>query len=152
MHVFFPVTAWLGNNWGEKSVTCKWFVQILSFSSCKNGNSLCWTLWNHILFSRQLFIQFGDIVVPLCLVTGSRYGGSQVVFLPECLDLELATAVCRTVSEDRLRARQVAWLLIDQPHIPVKTWGGSRQKFLNVALHYSWKTNYCFPHRNISWK
>lgn len=73
------------------------------------------------LLSGQLLVQFGDVVVPLCLVAGSRHGGSQVIFLPEALDLELAAAVSRAVGEDRLGAGQAAWLLVHQPHIPVQT-------------------------------
>lgn len=73
------------------------------------------------LFSSQLLVQFGDIVIPLCLVAGSCHRGSQVVLLPEGLDLELSTAVSRAVGEDRFGAGQGAWLLIDQPHVPVET-------------------------------
>ena len=50
------------------------------------------------LFSGQLLVEFGDVVVPLGLVAGSRHRGSQVVFLPETLDLECAAAVSRAVS------------------------------------------------------
>lgn len=73
------------------------------------------------LFSGQLLVQFGDVVVPLGLVAGSSHRGSQVVFLPEALDLELAAAVSRAVSEDALGAGQAAWLLVHQPHVPVET-------------------------------
>lgn len=73
------------------------------------------------LFSSQLLVQSGDVVIPLCLVAGSSHRGSQVVFLPEGLDLELSTAVSRAVGEDRLGAGQGIGLLIDQPHVPVKT-------------------------------
>lgn len=73
------------------------------------------------LFSGQLLVQFGDVVVPLGLVAGSRHRGSQVVFLPEALDLELAAAVSRAVGEDALGAGQAAWLLVHQPHVPVET-------------------------------
>lgn len=131
------VTAWLGNNWGGKSGTLnKCFVTVgVSFLLADwefppdqqppweflvlSVLELSLLVFN--LFSGQLLVQFGDIVVPLCLVTGSCHRGSQVVFLPEALDLELATAVSRAVSEDGLRARQFARLLIDQPHVPVKT-------------------------------
>lgn len=74
------------------------------------------------LFPSQLLIQFGDIVVPLCLITGSCHRYAQVVFLPEVLDLELTTTVSGAVSKGGLRAGQVTWLLIHQPHVPVKTW------------------------------
>lgn len=73
------------------------------------------------LFSSQLLVQFGDVVIPLCLVAGSSHRGSQVVLLPEGLDLELSTAVSRAVGEDRLGAGQGTGLLIDQPHVPVET-------------------------------
>lgn len=86
------------------------------------------------LFPSQLLIQFGDIVVPLCLITGSRHWCAQVVFLPEALDLELTTAVSRAVSEGGLRAGQVTWLLIHQPHVPVKTWVGTEKFTLHVNV------------------
>lgn len=72
------------------------------------------------LFSSELLVQFGHIIVPLRLVTGSRHRHSQVVLLPEVLDLELATAVTGAVGEHGLRARQGPRLFIDQPHVPVK--------------------------------
>lgn len=76
--------------------------------------------------SSKLLVQFGDVVVPRRLVTASRHRGSQVVFLPEGLDLELATAISRAIGEHFLGARQLAWLLVDQPYVPVKTWGGQQ--------------------------
>lgn len=72
------------------------------------------------LFSSKLLIQFGYIVVPLRLVTGSRHWHSQVVLLPEVLDVELAAAVTGAVGEHSLGARQSPRLFIDQPHVPVK--------------------------------
>lgn len=73
------------------------------------------------LLSGQLFVQFGDVVVPLGLVAGSRHRSVQVVFLPEGLDLELSSAVSGAVGEDLLGAGQAAGLLVHQPHVPVQT-------------------------------
>lgn len=56
------------------------------------------------LFSSQLLVEFGDVVVPLCLVAGPGYGGLQLVFLPEILDLELPAAISGAVGEDGLAA------------------------------------------------
>lgn len=79
------------------------------------------------LFSSQLLVQFGDVVVPLCLVAGPGHRGVQFVFLPEALDLELAAAVSAAVGEDGLRAGQTARLLVHHPHIPVETCGRQTQ-------------------------
>ena len=73
------------------------------------------------LFSSQLLVQFRDVIVPLGLVAGSRHWGSQVVLLPEALDLELASGVSGAVGEDGLGAGQAARLLVYQPHIPMET-------------------------------
>lgn len=60
------------------------------------------------LFSRQLLVQFRDIVIPLSLVASSRHWCSQAVFLPEALDLEFAAVVSAAVGEVRLAAGQGA--------------------------------------------
>lgn len=73
------------------------------------------------LFTGQLLVQLGDVVVPLGLVAGSRHWSSQLVFLPELLDLEFATTVSGAIGEDGLGAGQAAGLLVDQPHVPVET-------------------------------
>lgn len=74
-----------------------------------------------VLFPGQLLVQSGHVVVPLGLVAGPGHRGPQVVFLPEALQLELATAVSGAVGEDGLGAGQAAGLLVHQPHIPVQT-------------------------------
>lgn len=79
------------------------------------------------LFSSQLLIEFRDIIIPFCLIAGSSHRNSQSVFLAEGLDLELPTVVSTAVGEDGLRTGEVSWLLIDQPHIPVETWGGTHR-------------------------
>lgn len=60
------------------------------------------------LLSSQLLVQFGDVVIPLSLVTGSCHRGPQVVFLPEVLDLELSAVVSRSVGENGLSAGEAA--------------------------------------------
>lgn len=112
------VTAWFGNR-GRKILFSgtqkKCFVTVgVFFAPCKNGisnkpaafvgipSAECFRVASFHLFSGQLLIQFGDVVVPLGLVAGSRHRSSQVVFLPEALDLKLATAVSRSVCKDSL--------------------------------------------------
>lgn len=90
----------------------------------------CWE-FSARLFSCQLLVQFGDIVVPLCLVARSSYWGSQVVLLSEILDLELAATVPGAIGEDRLGAGQASWLFINQPHVPVEPWMTPRDKNLH---------------------
>lgn len=86
------------------------------------------------LFSGELLVEFGNVVVPLGLVAGSCHRGSQAVLLPEALDLELAAAVSRPVGEDGLGAGQAAWLLIHQPHVPVETCGVQRQQVFKSCV------------------
>lgn len=96
------------------------------------------------LFSSQLLVQFGHVVVPLGLVTGSRLRCSQVVLLPEGLDVELAAAVAGAVGKHGLGARQGPWLLVDQPHVPVEAWG--ERKVCEVC----WEVCWLFMHRKAS--
>lgn len=73
------------------------------------------------LFPSQLFVQPGDVGVPLGLVACPCHRCSQFILPPEVLDLELCTAVPRAVGQGGLRAGQGTRLLIDQPHVPMKT-------------------------------
>lgn len=103
-------------------------VQIIESSVRISSANCCYDELGSLpfLFSSQLLVQFGHVVVPLGLVTGSRLWRSQVVLLPEGLDVELAAAVAGAVGEHGLGARQGPWLLVDQPHVPVEAWGGGR--------------------------
>lgn len=105
----------------------------------------CWE-FSARLFSCQLLVQFGDIVVPLCLVARSSYWGSQVVLLSEILDLELAATVPGAIGEDRLGAGQASWLFINQPHVPVEPWMTPRDKNLHSQeLIGGWTMTCSFP-------
>lgn len=121
LFIFF-FTAWVGNS-----------GKIIVFNNAA-GVILLSPFWG-FLFSRQLLIQFRDIVIPLSLVASSCHWCSQAVFLPEALDLEFAAVVSAAVGEVRLAAGQGAWLLIHQPHIPMETWVGQAHRILNVELH-----------------
>lgn len=121
LFIFF-FTAWVGNS-----------GKIMVFNNAA-GVILLSPFWG-VLFSRQLLVQFRDIVIPLSLVASSCHWCSQAVFLPEALDLEFAAVVSAAVGEVRLAAGQGAWLLIHQPHIPMETWVGQAHRILNVELH-----------------
>lgn len=91
------------------------------------------SLWQFSgLLPSQLLVQPGDVGVPLSLVAGPCHGCSQLILPPEILDLELCTAVRRAVGEGGLGAGQGTRLLVDQPHIPMETFG--RDRMIRIKL------------------
>lgn len=90
-------------------------------------SSLKWAL-----FASQLFVKFGHVVVPLCLIARPCNRSAEAVLLPETLYLEFPTVVPRAIGEYWFGTVNAARLLINQPHVSMETW---RRAFARVNHH-----------------
>lgn len=67
------------------------------------------------LLPRQLFTEFGHIVLPFCLVTCASHREPELLLFVEKCHLEFALVASRSVAENGLLTFQWSVLLINQP-------------------------------------
>ena len=90
------------------------------------------------LLPRQLFTEFGHIVIPFHLVTRASHRGPKLVPFAKRCHFEFATVVSRWVAENGLITLQWPTLLVYQPDVSMKAWRG-RQEDVCMVTHQGWR-------------